>query len=391
MGKVKKPSSPLWNNALKSAGITVLAFVLAQLIAAPFSASLSSVFSAPEKTDFVLSDFYAQVADNRPVRKLSDKIIMVDIGHSDRDGIAEILEALALCGPKAIGVDINFERPRDDDSRLLKALNAGCPVVLPVGLSRDEKDANLFHIKDHSFFFDTIPYLAYGAVNLPGKYARSTIREFPVCFNLADGRVCPSFAMAVAEKADPESASELRARDNRLEIIDYASMEIPLMMLEDIYANPEAVNGKVVMLGAVNEASDMHLTPVRHSMSGLHIHAYALSTILNGDYFRRVPVYADYILASVLCFLIVWYNISMKAKVKGLILRLLQILIVYIVVRVGYSLYVDHRMVTNFTVTLLMVAFGLFAIDVWNGSIGLGEIIVKWHRKLRKRFHHESI
>lgn len=91
-----------------SAAITALAFLLSFVVAAPFSASLSAMFSGPEKTDFMMSDLFVQVADGRPVRQIDDRIVLVDVGQMDRENIARTLEQVALCCPKAVGIDINF-------------------------------------------------------------------------------------------------------------------------------------------------------------------------------------------------------------------------------------------------------------------------------------------
>lgn len=93
-----------------SAAITALAFLLSFVVASPFSASLSAMFSGPEKTDFMMSDLFVQVADGRPVRQIDDRIVLIDVGQMDRENIARTLEQVALCCPKAVGIDINFAR-----------------------------------------------------------------------------------------------------------------------------------------------------------------------------------------------------------------------------------------------------------------------------------------
>ncbi len=371
-----------WQLLLKALGITILAFVLSELLAAPFSASTSSIFSSPEKTDFVLSDFFAQVANKRPVRELSDKVVLVDIDRADRDGIAELLSTIALCAPKAVGVDINFEEAREDDSRLLEAIGSLPSVVLPLGLERDSASVNRFKVVEQPFFYGSLDGVNYGAANLPGKYTISSIREFPVGFPVEGGDTIPSFVAAIAGKVDPQAYANLIERGNEVETIDYASLEIPVMSIADVYENPEILEGKIVMVGAVNEASDMHSTPVARAMAGLSIHAYALSTVLSGNYYSTCPRYLDYLISAILCFILIYLNIAIKAKVKGLFLRLLQVVLVYLIVRIGYTLYVDHRIIVNFALTLLMVAFGSFAIDIWNGTEGLIEIITGWWRRL---------
>lgn len=360
---------------LKSGGITALAFLLAQLLSSPFSASVTSIFSTPEKNDFILSDFYAQVADRRPVREVSDKIVMVDIGHHDREDIVSLLEVVRMCQPKAIGVDINFADPHEDDSRLLDFVATTPNVVFPLGLETMDGTHDSFIVSDFPFFIDSIKNVRFGASNLPGKFARSSIREFPVAFKMEDGSELPSLVSAVAAIAYPDKYEELKSRNSDIETIDYVSMQIPVMDFEEVYENPESLVDKVVMVGAVDEASDMHATPVLHSMAGLNIHSHALSTVLNSRYYRQLPKYVDNVVACSLCFLIVLISVGMTYKVKGLILRILQVTLVYLSVRIGYSLYVDYRIIANFSTTFLMVTFGPFAIDVWNGSIGLVEFI----------------
>lgn len=360
---------------LKAGGITALAFLLAQLLSSPFSASVTSLFATPEKNDFILSDFYAQVADRRPVREMSDKIVMVDIGHHDREDIVELLEVVRMCEPTAIGVDINFAEAHEDDSRLLNFIATTPNAVFPLGLGATDNSHKEFVVTDHPFFLDSLKDVKFGASNLPGKFARSSIREFPVSFNVKEGGELPSFVAAVAEVANADRFKELKARESKIEPIDYVSMEIPVMSYEEVFSNPEPLIGKVVMVGAVDEASDMHATPVAHSMAGLNIHSHALSTVLTGRYYRQLPRYVDYIVACLLCYLVVLISIGMTYKVKGLILRVLQITLAYLSVRIGYALYVDYRIIANFSTTFLMVAFGPFAIDVWNGSIGLGEFL----------------
>lgn len=360
---------------LKAGGITLLAFLLAQLLSSPFSASVTSIFSTPEKNDFILSDFYAQVADRRPVREVSDKIVMVDIGHHDREEIVALLEVVRMCQPKAIGVDINFAEPHEDDSRLLDFVATTPNVVFPLGLNIREDSHDSFVVEDSPFFMDSIKNVRFGASNLPGKFAHSSIREFPVAFKMDDGSELPSFVAAVAAIADPDKFEELKSRKTDVEPIDYVSLQIPVMTLEEVFENPESLVDEVVMVGAVDEASDMHATPVAHSMAGLNIHSHALSTVLNSRYYRQLPKYVDDIVACFLCYLIVLISIGMTYKVKGLILRVLQVTLVYLSVRIGYSLYVDYRIIANFSTTFLMVAFGPFAIDVWNGSLGLVEFL----------------
>lgn len=367
---------------LKALGITILALTLSLALEAPFTASTSAIFSNPEKNDFTLSDIYAQIADNRPVRTLDDRIAIIDIGHGGREEIAEILEVLALCGPKAVGVDINFEDPHDDDSRLLHAISSLPEVVLPIGV---EADKRAFSISDAPFFHDTLPGPSYGVINFPAASSKSCIREFAVDFPMADGTTAPSFVTALLEKSDPDAAARLRERGNRHETSSYHSREYNITDLDGIIDNPELIAGKTVLIGALDEASDMHSTPVNSYMPGVLIHAHALSTAMDGDWYATLPRWADYLIACAVCFMIVLATTGIRNGVRGLIVRILQIVLAYLAVRVGYTLFVDRHLICNFSNTLLMIAFGLFAVDIWNGIAALIAMSAARIREFRKR------
>lgn len=87
--------------ALRVTGITVLAFILSFFLASPVSFSVSSIFSSPEKEDTQISDFFAQVANRRPVRVLDPEIVIVDIASADRQEMTSLFEMIGLCDPRA--------------------------------------------------------------------------------------------------------------------------------------------------------------------------------------------------------------------------------------------------------------------------------------------------
>lgn len=68
---------------------TVLGIALSTCLVQPLSMSTSAMFSAPEKRDFEMSDLFAQIADNRPVRKFDDRVVILNIGQNNREAIAE--------------------------------------------------------------------------------------------------------------------------------------------------------------------------------------------------------------------------------------------------------------------------------------------------------------
>ena len=165
---------------------------------------MSGIFSTPERGDFRMTDLYTQMADARPVRQLDDRIVIVDIGLAGREQIAEGLQTLSICEPKAIGMDINFLQPGENDSTLIEAISATAGLVVPLGI--EQKGDGTFEVADKPFFYGAMPSLTYGVINLPAERENASIREYAVDFPTPDGQL-PSFAMAIAGIADPEAAA----------------------------------------------------------------------------------------------------------------------------------------------------------------------------------------
>lgn len=370
MGRKNRNTPPPLNRKLlivKSLGITILAFILSLCLQAPFSASTSSIFSSPETTDFTLSDLFAQIANGRPVRRLEDRILIVDIGIGGREEIASVLDILSLCGPKTVGIDILFEEPTDDDSHLLTAIENTPGCILPVGV---KPQGEKFVIEDCPFFYNEIKNVNYGAINFPTASAKSCIREYCTYFPSIKGNI-PSFVTALAANYDPMAVADAIARNNNEETTAYHSKEFRIYSYDEVEKYCEDFTDKIVLIGSLSDAGDLHPTPINSSMPGIIIHASALSTLLDREWYTNLPKYSDYILAITICFLIVLATLGIKGGIRGLIIRLVQIGLAYCAVRVGYYLFVDKHIICNFSNTLIMIAFGLFAVDMWQGCEAL--------------------
>lgn len=384
-GRTAGPS--LARKVAKAAGVTALGFIFSLILTTPFSASVSGIFSTPERGDFRMTDLYTQVADARPVRQLDDRIVIVDVGLAGREQIAEGLQTLSICEPKAIGMDINFLQPGENDSTLIEAISTTAGLVVPLGI--EQKGDGTFEVADKPFFYDAMPSLTYGVINLPAERENASIREYAVDFPTPGGRL-PSFAMAIAGIADPEAAADTRRRGNPRETIDYASRQFSTIAIDEIADNVELVNGRIVLLGALTDAADMHSTPVNSYVSGLMIHAYSLSSVLDRKWLFVIPAWVDYVTAALCCFVFILFAVLCppRHKWRGMTLRIFQILVLTFAVVFGYMQYIDRALIFNFTHTLLMMAFGLFALDLWNGvEWAVGKVRALTNIKLLQNAH----
>ncbi len=349
-----------------------VAALLSQKLIAPFSFT-ASFFNASKPHDFDFADFYNIVADNRPVRELDDKVIVINLENSDRVEIATTLDNLRqYTRPAAIGVDILFQEPHDPttDMWLINSLRDLDNVVITESLLQNP-DKDVFTIAERSFFADTIGgNVEFAASNLPTRVASGTVRTFRAEYPTANGNI-PGFAAAIAQKADPKVAEVLKKRNKEQEIINYPSREITILTLSELADSIEIVNDKVVLIGAVSKTEDIHPTPTDNNMSGILIHAYAISTILHDNYINRYGDWTEWTIACLLCFIITLGFCLIPVGIKGLVLRITQMLLLLLVIYIGYFLFVEKNTIIDFSPSLLMITFGLFACDLMVGTVSI--------------------
>lgn len=357
----------------RSLGITALAFVLSAVMMQPFSLSIASLIATNDKHDFNITDFYNIIADGRAVRTLDRNIVLLDIDGATREDVAYLLDAMPDFQPRAVGLDVTFDVPHDDDSVLLAAIEKLPDLVMVADVVPDRtRDAETFHLGQTSFFYDRFKTHTYGAPNLPTKMEGGVVRQFVVDYPMSDGNgYFPSFPMAIASKVDPIAAAAVRTRGNRFENINFPSRTFTRVSWTDVAEHAEELRDKVVLIGALDNPADVHATPPQDEMSGIEIHALALSTILNGDFIDSAPEWINIAIAGVLCFLMTVVSQSLPVEFKSLAMRIIQISLLYLIIRVGYSMFIDMKVIVNFSYALMMMAFVFFAIDIWMGTTGI--------------------
>ncbi len=380
-------SAPQITSALRrlaiACAITLLAFLLSAIMMSPLSASTSALFSVPERNDFTITDFYSMVADARAVSHLDTNIVVINIDRSDRQDIAEIIEIADLAGAKVIALDVMFDSPRDGDGPLLDVISRVPGLIQPLVMRKSAESPDTFSIAAASFFYhtDVDSSSVYAAASLPSIYHKSVVREMQLSFPTRGDGDIPSLAVAVAEATDPGAVQRLRQRGHRLEPINYHSRRFTVLEPDQLIANADLLRDRIVLIGAMSDPADLHPAPTNSSVPGVLIHAHSIATILDSAFMNAVPRGFNIFIAFLLCLAIVVINLFFISGVKGLVLRLLQVLLVWLTVQLGYWLFVTHSVIVDFSYALLMLTFGLFACDIWNGLA----VIVRWSIAKLKR------
>lgn len=354
--------------ALQAMAITALAFGLSELMMQPMSLSVATLVSSNDRTDFNITDFYNIVADSRKVRTLDPEIVLVDIGDATRADIADLLDALPAFGPRAVGVDISFEEVRPGDDYLIEAIRSNTNLVMVVDVEPDKAlNGTKFRVSGGSYFMDSLPGQPVGVANLPTKIPGGVVRNFVVDYVPADSGAAAvsSFPVAIAALVAPDAVADLRALGHSQEFINYPSRTYRVISYDELAHKGDLLTDKIVLVGALTDDGDLHATPPQIRMAGLEIHAHALSTILHREYLHELSGVSNLVLACVLCFLMALTHVALPAAYKSIVLRVIQLALLYLLLRIGYHYFVDKRIIINFSYALLMLTFVFFACDIW--------------------------
>lgn len=373
----------------QAAGITLLAYLLSTVLLQPFSLSIATLISSNDKRDFDITDFYNIIADGRAVRAVDRDITILDITDATREDVAAILDVMPDFEPRAVGLDVMFDVPHDDDSLLLDAIRRLPDMVMLVDVEPDKAhNARTFHLGETSFFYGDMPNHTYGASNMPTKGVGGVVREFAVDFPTSGGSSIPSFPVAVATKVDASTVQHLRERGNSTELINYPSRRFRTVFWQELGNHADDIRDHVVLIGALGNPEDMHATPPQHTLSGIEIHALSLSTILNASYINPLNQFWNMAIAFILCFMLAMIHISLPPEFKALVLRGIQLILLYLIIVIGYNFFIDHSVVINFSYTLLMLTFVLFACDIWLGIKGVIKYVGKHKAARQKTINH---
>lgn len=346
----------------------------------------------PDKGEFNITDYYHVVANSRPESTLDTNIVIIDVAFTIREDVIGVIDLLADLQPRVVGLDVTFNEPESGDKYLFEAIDK-CPnLIMALGVDVDRKDdTGKFVPDDYSYFFTThCDRHRHGVINLPSKSEGSTVQQFRKLFPMESGDTLPSLALAVTRIADPGAARTAESRSNILETIDYPSQQFDILPWYKLIDHPEFVKDKIVLIGAIGEAGDLHATPIDSKMPGVLIHAHAINTMMRQHYYTVTSETTGMIISFIICYIIIFIYLSYHSPAKGFWMRLTQLSFVVAALVIGYLLFINMRIIIDFSYTLMMITFAFFSLDLWEG---MEHYTLKAFRALRRfgqRFHTQT-
>jgi CHASE2 domain-containing sensor protein len=371
---------------------------------------IGQVFEDMEMTDVVFSQL-------REEPLVDDRVVLVNVGNRSRFEIAMMIDSINQFNPAAVGVDIFFDYPKEEDpigdsllgANLAKVKN----LVMVSKIFYNEK-------KDE---FDSMR-LTWGPIRGDAQLAFANLitgaakqEDLKMCrtFNpqqMVNGVNQEAFAVKLAGILDRSKADKFLERGHEEEVINYrgnvldwGATKMGTMffaldhseILEPFYNEetgtaerryfPDIITDKIVIfcfmgkyIGDPEAIEDKFFTPINEKfvgrayadMFGGVVHANIIVQILNEDYIEQLTEIQSWILAIVICFLNVlafsWIYKKIPRWYDGVtkliqLMELLGILFLMMYVLDSFSLKLD------LTIALLVVAVVGDALEVYYGVV----------------------
>ena len=344
--------------------------------------------------DFDYNDMaYSQFGKNSQ-SAIDTGIVVIHIGDAGRSEIAAMIEKAVAEKPLVVGVDVLFTSPKNTgaDDTLLQLFSTSDKIIMAYELQINQSMA-----APQGFLFDSSRQKGYA--NFVGEEGGS-IRFFSPSLK-KNNEHYSSFAAEIMRVALPARYKKLAERDHTTEQINYTRTAEKFIVMngKDFLrdsALPLSLAGKIVLLGFVspdeNNIEDKHFTPFNKKsvgksvpdMQGIFIHANIISMIKEGNYVSKSPVWINWLIASLLC----WISMSLYIRYFidrhiwfHLVAKLAQLLSAVLFIYIGLLFYFKWDIKINFTPTLVAI---ILAVDV----LYFYEAITSW---MHKRFGYHSL
>lgn len=329
---------------------------------------------------YSLSDLYFEIQHYGKEAAESDAVAIVDITDcGNRGDLALVLERIAACKPACVGIDVIFEGIKADpagNERLREV--AGLireNAVFACKLVDYEGDSSRFTSVVRSFFAEE-ESIREGYVNLVNNLDNFPVRELSLERQLRDETV-PSFATAIVEHYSGHGLG-YKKKDQP---INYRAVKFRIISPDDIEAQGDFLEGKIVLVGAAREEGDMHTSPLG-KMPGVVIQAHSVDTLL-GKTLKTVPRKPIWILAFFLAYL---FQVSVEAVVMrtgrahdktvstflresrmmpGILLSAWSLFLSYM----AYILFLRGGICVDISIILVMFAFTLESRKLYRSSV----------------------
>ena len=330
--------------------------------------------------DFDFNDLYYSKVGNKQNTPIDSNIVIINIGHADRELIAMIVEKTASMNPKVMGLDVLFDEPKEpaQDSLLQETFKKHKNLVVAAKFELDSADK--FTLVRNCFKKDA---LNCGYVNFSNEDKETTRYFFP--FKTDGHTTFSSFSSTLVKLFDPEAFQKLGKKGDSRVMINYTRtvterkkqywiIESEKLMIGDVDSG--LIKGKIALLAYVNidpnDIEDKKFTPLNEKyagkstpdMNGILVHANIISMVLEKNYVKKLPSWASWLIAILICWLHMSFFIRYYLESHiwfHLVAKIAQVASAIFFVWLGIELFSRYHLKVDLKLSLIVI---IMAVDV---------------------------
>lgn len=359
---------------------------------------IGDMFSDFELTDIVFSQLQEDpIADER--------IVMVNIGNLQREGIARQIEIINQYEPKIIGLDVMLDAPKEwpEDSALTRVLSETPNIVIGEKLVGFNEQTGEFEMtikpEEHIVQEARLGYVNL-ITNAEVQEDLKMCREFTPS-EIVQGETRYAFPVRLAYAYDSVKTEKFLARDNDIETVNYKGNIISFSSANygmkyfalDVYDvfdqnfTADLFKDKIVIMcfmgeyiGDTETTEDFYFTPMnenyvgkaKNDMFGGVIHANIISQILDEDPIDQMSKNTEIVLAILFClFNVFLFKIVYGAMPKWYdgITKIFQLFEVLVLATLMIYLLLIYNYKADFTLAMIVIALSGDSLEVYHGVV----------------------
>ncbi|MBK7560406.1 MAG: CHASE2 domain-containing protein [Chitinophagaceae bacterium] len=307
---------------------------------------------------------------------IDTNIVIINIGHADREGIAYIIEKTATLEPKVMALDVVFDEARDPskDSLLRETFKKNKNLVVAVKYQLDSSEKM---IVTRNYFKDDAHQ--YGYVNFPNEDKETTRYFFPL--KKTHDTSFTFFSSAILKFYDTVAYKKLIKKGDSKVMINYSRHTNQYLVInaDDLLMNnvdSSAIKGKIALLAYVNtnpdDIEDKKFTPMNEKyagkshpdMNGIVIHANIISMALENNYIKKLPLWGNMLIAIFVCWLHMSFFVHYYLESHiwfHLVAKIAQVASAIFFMWLGIYLFDKYRLKVDMKMSLVVI---VLAVDV---------------------------
>ncbi len=328
--------------------------------------------------DFDFNDMAYSKLGTAKKNPIDKRIVIVNIGMADREVLSMMIDKAGMMKPKLMALDAYFAGPGDPykDSLLSETFKRNKTLIVASVLELRGKDGDTISLG--GTYINTASEYAF--VNFFDDSISTFRYYYPFLKNYAK-KTYKSFSSAIVQAYDSSAYKKLEKKGNQKLMINYTRRVDRYLVLEyeDLLTRDPAdsvLAGKIVLFGYINndpnDITDKKFTPMNEryygksipDMNGVVVHANIISMVLDKNYIKNLPLWANLLIAVFVCWLHMSFFVHYYLESHiwfHLVAKIAQVVSAIFFVWLGIYLFDQYWLKVDLKLSLIVI---VMAVDV---------------------------